>query len=285
MEQFIKCPHNLAFNRQSRMMANLSKVNCYNTSGLTDVERDRRILESAKQNLVDLAFFGLVEFQTYTQFLFEHTLNINFINDFVQHNLTHSSGYNVSAEELRRIAALNQVDIELYQFAKDLFLQRVKQAYLDEELPVPEDLMHLTSVQAIEVEGGQGGHEGPPGSVEGDAMSDSPEHIELDETDTRDALAQQVAGHIFQHSGLPAKAPYPKLEARLGEQGFSDHGDKFSKGDSFNTVGERDPHYREKLKKSRKARAQDQSFDAERFQRHQQFRKRQRALHTQQEYS
>lgn len=140
LQTFMACKHNLAFNRQTRMAANLSKVNCYNTSGLSPEDRSRRLLESAKENLVDMAFFGLMEYQPYTQFLFEHTLHMTFIKDFQQYNSTHVSRYNVSEEDMRAIARLNQLDIELYQFAKDLFLQRVRQAYVDRSLPIPEDL-------------------------------------------------------------------------------------------------------------------------------------------------
>lgn len=140
LKEFLACKHNLAINRQTRMLANLSKVNCYNTTGMTQSERDRLMLQSAKDNLVDMAFFGLSEFQNYTQFLFEHTLNINFRKDFEQYKSTHTSRHEIDKADEEQVVKLNYLDIELYKFAKDLFFQRIKQSYLEEGFPVPWEL-------------------------------------------------------------------------------------------------------------------------------------------------
>lgn len=142
LEEFMACKHNLAINRQTRMLANLSKVNCYNLTGMTQAGHDKIMLDSAKENLKDLAYFGLMEFQNYSQFLFEHTLHIHFLTDFQQYNSTHSSRDDYSPDTLQHIAAINYLDIELYQYAKDLFIQRSIQAYVDEGLTVPEQLKH-----------------------------------------------------------------------------------------------------------------------------------------------
>ena len=223
LKEFMDCKHNLAFNRQTRMLANLSKVNCYNTSGLTPSERDRLMLESAKQNLIHLAFFGLVEFQTYTQFLFEHTLNLNFIDDFVQLNTTHSSKYGVLAEEKKRMAELNHLDIELYQFAKDLFLQRVKQAYLDDGLPVPPELERLRSSQAVEVEGGR--LETGEGSLTSPSQnlplqSDQSQGDESQKEIEKGAVAEQFAKDIFQRGKIPDDPRTPELPAGWVDDNF-----------------------------------------------------------------
>ena len=108
------------------MLANLSKINCYNSTGLTDEERDRLLLESAKENLKNLSFFGLTEFQRDTQLLFEHTFHIHFIDDFVQFNDTHSQKTHPTKEQWDEVLKVNALDISLYQFAKDLFQQRVQ---------------------------------------------------------------------------------------------------------------------------------------------------------------
>jgi hypothetical protein len=303
---FLSCPHNLAFNRQTRMLANLSKVNCYNTTGFTPQQRNRIILDSAKENLKAMAYFGLVEYQTYTQFLFEHTLGLEFndvsmmvvvmvevvlvvmavvvvvvvevvvmmmvvmvmvvvvvvvimmmmmmmmmmavmmmmmimmavmmmmtmttmmmmtltttmtttmmmmmmeyqtytqfffehtlgweiddvsmvlvvvvvvviihrfrytlslsvqcvlllLQDFEQHTSTHVSRFNVSEADMKIVAERNHLDIEFYQFAKDLFLQRARQAYIDEDLPVPKELdaeIALSVNEEGEQDNGRGG--------------------------------------------------------------------------------------------------------------------------------
>ncbi|XP_061185211.1 heparan-sulfate 6-O-sulfotransferase 3-B-like [Saccostrea echinata] len=126
LNEFIKCPFNLANNRQTRMLANLSKVNCYNRTGMTEQERNTLMLESAKENLRNLSFFGLTEFQVETQKLFEHVFHIEFIRDFNQLNMTHSMKTKPTPEQWKKIIELNTLDIALYQYAKDLFLQRVK---------------------------------------------------------------------------------------------------------------------------------------------------------------
>jgi hypothetical protein len=50
--------------RQTRMLADLALVGCYNTSYMpSHAERNRVMLASAKRNLAAMAFFGLTEYQ------------------------------------------------------------------------------------------------------------------------------------------------------------------------------------------------------------------------------
>jgi hypothetical protein len=51
------------------MLANLSKVNCYNGTGMSEELRQRMMLESAIENLKNMSFFGLTEYQRDTQHL------------------------------------------------------------------------------------------------------------------------------------------------------------------------------------------------------------------------
>ena len=90
---------------------------------------------------------------------------MNFVRDFVQHNQTHSSRAELTEEVQRKIAELNHLDIELYQFAKDLFLRRVKEAFLKEGLNIPEELKYLLAAQAV------GGEEDLHTSTEGTVTS------------------------------------------------------------------------------------------------------------------
>ena len=46
------------------MLSNLELVNCYNATGMAREERDRIMLESAKENLLRMAFFGVTELQS-----------------------------------------------------------------------------------------------------------------------------------------------------------------------------------------------------------------------------
>ncbi|CAB3400572.1 unnamed protein product [Caenorhabditis bovis] len=76
LEEFISCPYNLAFNRQTRMLANLTLVNCYEHLKSPSYEQDRIMLTSAKENLRNMAFFGLKERMDDSQFLFENTFGM-----------------------------------------------------------------------------------------------------------------------------------------------------------------------------------------------------------------
>jgi hypothetical protein len=107
------------------MLANLSVVGCYNASALSKSERDARMLQSAKENLKNMAFFGLTEFQRDTQLLFEQTFGLAFLQDFVQRNSTHAHSIDLSEEQRRSVLRVNALDVELYHYAKELFAQRL----------------------------------------------------------------------------------------------------------------------------------------------------------------
>lgn len=63
LDDFADCSSNLAANRQTRMLADLALVGCYNKSAMPPVERDRVMLASAKRNLAAMSYFGLTEYQ------------------------------------------------------------------------------------------------------------------------------------------------------------------------------------------------------------------------------
>ena len=138
LDDFLSCKYNLASNRQTRMLANLSKINCYNKTGQSDEERDLRMLQSAKDNLQNFSFFGLTEFQGETQFMFENTFNLRFISDFLQVNTTKRNTHlDLSDEIMKKIKETNHLDMKLYEFANDLFNLRLKQ--MKEELKKESD--------------------------------------------------------------------------------------------------------------------------------------------------
>ncbi|KAM9328326.1 heparan-sulfate 6-O-sulfotransferase 3-B-like [Pholidichthys leucotaenia] len=124
LADFMNCPSNLANNRQVRMLADLSLVGCYNVSSMSELERGRVLLTSAKSNLRNMAFFGLTEFQRKTQYLFERTFSLRFIRAFTQINSTRAASVGISEKVRWHIEALNALDMELYEYAKELFLQR-----------------------------------------------------------------------------------------------------------------------------------------------------------------
>ncbi|KAK9537660.1 hypothetical protein VZT92_005258 [Zoarces viviparus] len=121
---FMNCPSNLANNRQVRMLADLSLVGCYNLSSMNESQRNHILLSSAMSNLKNMAFYGLTEFQRKTQYLFERTFSLRFIAAFTQINSTRAANVDLSEPVRRRIEELNYLDVQLYDYAKDLFLQR-----------------------------------------------------------------------------------------------------------------------------------------------------------------
>ncbi|XP_022692537.1 heparan-sulfate 6-O-sulfotransferase 1-like [Varroa jacobsoni] len=128
--EFVSCRSNLAINRMTRMLADLSLVVCYNESAMPRAQRDALLLASAKSNLRKMAFFALCEFQKISQYLFERTFGLRFKQAFVQYNYTRSSLAiaEVSSADLELIDQLNSLDIQLYAFAKELLMERFERA-------------------------------------------------------------------------------------------------------------------------------------------------------------
>lgn len=125
-DEFISCKSNLAVNRMTRMLADLTLVGCYNESAMAKPQRDAIMLASAKSNLQKMSFFALCEYQKISQYLFEWTFGLSFTKPFVQYNLTRSSLAitEVSSKDLSRIDEVNKLDVELYSFAKNLLFER-----------------------------------------------------------------------------------------------------------------------------------------------------------------
>lgn len=122
----MECKSNLAANRQTRMLADLELVGCYNKHYMPRSERDRVMLASAKKNLASMAFFGLTEEQKKSQYIFEETFNLRFLLPFEQNNATVSSHtmQTLLPEQATKIASLNALDIELYNYAKKILNER-----------------------------------------------------------------------------------------------------------------------------------------------------------------
>lgn len=76
-EEFSKCDSNLATNRQTRMLSDLSLVGCYNKSSMPAHERDRIMLASAKRNLAAMSYFGLTEYQKVSKKLYFVQIDID----------------------------------------------------------------------------------------------------------------------------------------------------------------------------------------------------------------
>ena len=127
LADFNGCPSNMAFNRQTRMLADLRLVHCYNVTAMAPGDRGRAMLASAKANLRNMAFFGMTARQAESQLLFEETFGLRFKVDFETED-QQSEGYELSPAETQRIRDLNSLDIELYNYALELLQERYKAA-------------------------------------------------------------------------------------------------------------------------------------------------------------
>jgi len=137
LDEFMACPFNLANNRQTRMLADLTLVNCYSRSAFADPgKRDRVVLRSAMDNLRNMVFFGLTERQVDSQRLFEHAFKIRFTEDFVQRNSTNAERVSVTERQMRTIESQNSLDVRLYRYALRLFDERVQRLREAERLSV-----------------------------------------------------------------------------------------------------------------------------------------------------
>jgi heparan sulfate 6-O-sulfotransferase HS6ST1 len=136
MQEWISCPYNLALNRQTRMLADLSLVDCYNYSSMTRNDRNMILLSSAKANLHKMAFFAMAEYPKVSMKLFEYTFNLKFqasLMDQVQDlkwsnkKIRGQAGRELPDELVELIREANRLDIELYDYAKSLLFDRFNQ--------------------------------------------------------------------------------------------------------------------------------------------------------------
>lgn len=93
---------------------------------MSKANREKVLLASAKKNLNSMAFFGLTEYQKISQYIFEETFNLRFAIPFEQNNSTVSSSTlsTLTAAQSAKISELNHLDIDLYNYAKKLLLER-----------------------------------------------------------------------------------------------------------------------------------------------------------------
>ena len=146
LDEFLKCPHNLAHNRQVRMLSDRTLIGCYTKALLSNQSEElkRLMLESAKNNLSRMKFFGLSEYMYLNQYMFEQTFkglrfssnlkqNIFFRNNSIQKSTyPFSESFKVSLflqstkpyiiDEIKKKV---KFDIQFYQFAKDLYFSRL----------------------------------------------------------------------------------------------------------------------------------------------------------------
>lgn len=129
LEEFLKCPNNMAINRQTRMLANHKLVGCPSDGEPNSGNRDDLMLTSAIDNLKSIAFFGLCERQRASQIVFEKTFDLKFKQDFKQSddNKTKVFIERLPNDIVERILKINHLDMKLYEYATNLFHSRCDQ--------------------------------------------------------------------------------------------------------------------------------------------------------------
>ena len=130
MESFVSCDTNWANNRQTMALVDLEKFGCFNRTIWKQCEAE--LLNNAKSNLQNMAFFGLAEYQKESAALFKETFNLAMDEPLEQKPFTALRSYEILREILmdktlyQRIVEKNNLDIQLYQYALELFASRLK---------------------------------------------------------------------------------------------------------------------------------------------------------------
>ncbi len=130
---FYSCTSNWANNRQTMMVADLESVGCFTQTAHPPETIQKTILESAKRNLAHrFPFFALTEYMNESVLLFERTFGMQFGQKLVQRSLSdiHSAPLLHSLWDSRdlfdKIARANSLDMQLYEYALQLFSARAK---------------------------------------------------------------------------------------------------------------------------------------------------------------
>jgi len=132
LTEFINCSSNLAWNRQTRMLANLSLVNCYDHYRRNDPVNNEKMLQSAIENLTNLPYFGIMKYINESQFLLEQTFSLKFAHPLGDvRRKSRGTKYVVNTLDpsvLQLLRKRNSYDVRLYNFAKQLFFKRYEYA-------------------------------------------------------------------------------------------------------------------------------------------------------------
>ncbi len=130
LSSFVGCESNWANNRQTLILADLESVQCFNREAMSKSEREKKLLETAKRNLESFSFFGLTEYMSTTYSLFEKRFGVKFPMQPRSRGLTdfHSVPLFVNlwknSKLFDAVLQANRLDVQLYEYALELFVQR-----------------------------------------------------------------------------------------------------------------------------------------------------------------
>jgi hypothetical protein len=141
LEEFMSCPQNLGFNRQTRMLAKygskFSQCDYLYKRTTSHESYDEILLKRAQRGLLSLDFFGLKEYQEHSRLLFLSTFNNSFkyINGLrpwtswkvmAERKKTEDTLLGLNENVLKRIKFLNNLDLKLYKYAFEIFVKRLR---------------------------------------------------------------------------------------------------------------------------------------------------------------
>ncbi|CAL1544634.1 unnamed protein product [Lymnaea stagnalis] len=115
---FIRCKENSANNRQTRMLANLAEVNALRLRGQA---YDEALLKSAKQTLLRLPFYGILDRLDDTMVLLEAELGFHFRQPLHRQHTASETLLPLEPGMLQLVQQANHLDLKLFQFATKLF--------------------------------------------------------------------------------------------------------------------------------------------------------------------
>jgi len=128
LDKFLSCPYNQAINRQTWMMSNISAVSCNFEEIMSRKKLKKKLLRIAKRNLNKLSYFALLEFPMESQFIFEKTFNFEFKEPFIKWDtgfaLEYLRSFNVNTTMMHLVSQTNDLDHQLYDYAKIIFFKR-----------------------------------------------------------------------------------------------------------------------------------------------------------------
>ena len=124
IEEFISCEDNHAINRMTHMLSGYGTIQCKYNTQMNRMGKDTVILETAKKHFREFEYFGILELLLESAKLFEDTFSVKFVEYPIQKE-TKGEKMELTDEQQSRIESLNNLDVKLYNWALELFKERI----------------------------------------------------------------------------------------------------------------------------------------------------------------
>lgn len=91
---------------------------------MNQMGKDTVILQTAKRHLKEFEFFGIMELLVESAKLFENTFSVKF-EEYPVSRQTKREKVELTPKQLARIESVNHLDVKLYNWAVELFKERI----------------------------------------------------------------------------------------------------------------------------------------------------------------